>query len=322
MKKTLGLIALFIGSCAFGQQLPQFSQYQRNQYLVNPASAGVYDFVDVTLGGRMQWVGFGNAPNTAFATVTSPVSRTPRVPFNPALRISNGPIRNPEIKTGKLKHAVGGQLMMDQYGAFRKMYFGGTYALHIPVAKNYNLSFGTRLGLSNNTFLKDRAITLTPEMDNTYLDYTSGGLNRYMMDLGLGLYFYSKDLFIGVAADEVTRDLVSFGTGTPNFDTQIHFNFNAGYKFPISTNLTLQPSVLVKFMNPAPVSIDGNLQLEYKEWLWFGLGYRHTDAAVVMLGANISNKFKLGYSFDYTLSRINKYSAGGHELVLGLMLGR
>ena len=322
MKKIIGLIALVITGYAQAQQLPQYSQYLRNQYMVNPAAAGVYDFVDITLGGRLQWTGFDNSPKTTYLAITSPVSAKPKVRYNPALRISNGPIRNPEIKTGKLKHAVGGQVILDQYGAFRKLYFGGTYALHIPVAKNYNLSFGTRLGLSNNTFIKDNAVTLTPVLDNTYQSYIAGGLNRYMMDLGVGLYFYSKNMFIGVAADELTRDLVTFGTGTPNFNTQIHYNATAGVKFPISDNLTLTPAVLAKMMTPAPLSIEGSLQLEYKEWLWMGASYRHQDAVVAMVGLNISEKFKFGYSYDFNVSRIKNYSTGGHELVLGLMLGR
>jgi hypothetical protein len=37
---------------------------------------------------------------------------------------------------------------------------------------------------------------------------------------------------------------------------------------------------------------------------------------------NISNRFKLGYSFDFSISKFKNYSSGGHELVLGLMLGR
>jgi len=322
MKKVTGIFVFMCGAFAYGQQLPQYSQYLRNQYMVNPAAAGVYDFVDITLAGRLQWLGFENAPKTSYLSVTSPVSRTVKPKYNPSLRISSGPVRNPEIKTGKLKHAVGGQVIIDEYGAFRKLYFGGTYAIHIPVAKNYNLSFGTRLGISNNTFIKDRAIPLTPELDNTYQDFIAGGLNRYMMDLGIGMYFYSKNMFVGIAADDVTRDLVSFGNGTPNFNTQIHYTATAGWKIPLNDNISLTPAILAKYMSPAPVSIEGTVQVEYKEWLWAGVSYRHKDAVVGMVGLNINRMFKFGYSYDFNISRFRSYSAGGHELVLGIMLGR
>ncbi len=153
MKKIIVILGLIMaGTQVYGQQIPQYSQYLRNQFMVNPAAAGVYDFVDITISGRSQWSGFDGAPKTAYLSVASLLSKKPRVLYNPALRTSIGPVRNPEIKTGKLKHALGGQLLVDQYGAFTRQNAALTYAIHLPMSKNYNLSFGTRLGLSNNIF--------------------------------------------------------------------------------------------------------------------------------------------------------------------------
>lgn len=320
---------------AYGQQMPQFSQYLRNQYMVNPGAAGVYDFLDVTIGGRMQWVGFDNAPLSSYLYVSSPLNRSQRNRYNPALRTSIGPVRNPEIKTGKLKHALGGMVVADQYGAFRQLKAAVTYALHIPVAEKLNMSFGANVGLSNRAFLSDRAQTLNilePGLnytDATYDNFVQSS-NLNTIDIGAGLYFYNQNLFFGVAAEQLTRDFISFGgTNIVNVDPRMHINFTAGYKFPVADNLTLMPSVLVKFMQPAPVSLDGSLQLEYKEWLWFGLSYRqgiggfnNSDAIIAMAGLNISERFKFGYSYDYSISQFNQHTAGGHELVLGLMLGR
>ncbi len=330
MKKILFAIGILSFGSLYAQQEPQYSQYLRNQFMVNPAAAGVYDFVDVTMSGRWQWMGFGDEPRTAYLSVTSPISRTPRTRYNPALRISEGPVRNPEIKTGKMKHAVGGQLLADQYGAFRKMQVAGTYALHLPVSKTYNLSFGTRVGLSNNSFLQEKAVVLNttdPSQtyaggDNTYDQFISNSSSKYILDIGAGLYLYSKKAFFGISADQLTKDFVQFGSGTANFNYQMHFLATAGYKFPLNDNLTLTPALLAKMMSPAPLTIEGSLQLEYKEWLWMGASYRHTDAIVAMVGLNVSDRFKFGYSYDYSLSRMNNFNSGGHEIVLGLMLGR
>lgn len=328
MKRILVIISLVLAGGANSQQMPQYSQYLRNQYMVNPGAAGVYDFVDVTIGGRWQWVGFGDEPRTAYLSVTSPLTRNPRPKYNPALRISNGPVRNPEIKTGKFKHAVGGQLMADQYGAFRKLQLSGTYAIHMPVSKKMNLSFGTRIGLSNNTFLRDKAQVLNmvdqtqTYTDDTYNTFAADQTSKYILDIGAGLYLYSKNLFVGIAADQLTKDMVEFGSGSANFNNQMHFVGTAGYKIPLNENLSLTPAVLAKMMSPAPLSIEGSLQLEYKEWLWAGVSYRHKDAVIGMLGLNISERFKFGYSYDFSLSRFKDFSGGGHEIVLGLMLGR
>jgi hypothetical protein len=41
---------------------------------------------------------------------------------------------------------------------------------------------------------------------------------------------------------------------------------------------------------------------------------------VGMLGLNVNQRFKFGYSYDFSLSRFKDVSAGGHEIVLGIML--
>ena len=283
-------------------------------------AAGVYDFTDVTVSGRMQWLGFTNAPTTSYASISAPLSKKVRERYNPSLRISSGPIANPEIKTDKTKHAVGGQVVADQFGAFRKIQFSGTYAFHLKVSTNYMLSFGTKVGLSNNSFLQDKAIVKNPGTDVTYTDYTANMANQNILNIGAGLYLYSNRLFLGIAGDQLTRNMVSFGSSTSNFDPAMHFNITGGVKLNLTDSLTLTPAFLVKYMSPAPPSIEGTVQLEYKERFWGGFSYRHKDAVIIMAGLNISRRFKFGYSYDFSISRFNAYSKGGHELVLGIML--
>ena len=328
MKTTIFIFALTICGVLNAQQIPQYSQFQRNQFMINPAAAGVYDFVDITMSGRWQWLGVDDSPKTSYLAFSVPVRFTPKY-YNPGIRTSSGPVENPDIKTGKLKHTFGGQLLADQYGAFRKFSFSGTYAIHMPITKKVNLSFGVKAGLSNNSFLADQAQVLNimaPDQnqydDITYTNFIKNQSNKYIMDVGAGLYLYSKNLFFGFAAEQLTRDMVEFGQGTANFDPQLHYSILGGYKIPINNNFTLTPGFLIKYMTPAPVSIDANIQLEYKNWLWMTLGYRHTDAVIAMVGMNISKRFKFGYSYDFSVSRFNSYSSGGHELTLGLMIGR
>jgi hypothetical protein len=35
---------------------------------------------------------------------------------------------------------------------------------------------------------------------------------------------------------------------------------------------------------------------------------------------NLSQRWKLGYSYDFSVTKMNQVSSGGHELVLGIML--
>lgn len=329
MKLLITIISTFFVVQLYAQQLPQYSQYFRNQVMMNPGAYGMYDFTDITLGGRYQWVGFDNSPKTAYGYFST-VLNSKKSRYNPSLRTSNGPFRNPRVSTGKVKHALGGQIVIDEYGAFRQYSFAGVYAIHMPLTRTTNLSFGTKVGISNNSFLQERATVLTqmagyngPAMsDPEYDSYIANQSNLNYLDIGAGFYYYGDRFFVGVSSDQLTQDLVSFGSGTADFDPTMHFNFTGGYKFDLNDNVTLMPAVLIKYMKPAPLSIEGSLQFEYQEWLWFGLSYRHTDAVVGMVGCNISERFKFGYSYDFTISRLNQMNSGGHEVILGIMLGR
>ena len=321
----LRYINIAIFSCltigiSFSQQMPQYSQYLRNQFMINPGAAGVYDFTDVTLAGRTQWVGFTNAPMTTYFSISAPLKAGKGV-YNPGTHLSTGLAKNPEIKTGKIKHAVGSQLVADQYGAFRKIQFSGSYAIHLPITKTMNLSFGTKIGMTTNTFLQDRAVVANVGGDNTYTNYTSNQGNRNILNIGTGLYLYSKSMFFGVSADQLTRNMVTFGSGTANFDPKVHFNVTGGVKIPlVNSDFTITPSFLVKYMQPTLPIVEGTVQFEYKESIWIAASYRHTDALIAMFGMNISNRFKIGYSYDFSTSKFKTYSSGGHELILGIML--
>ena len=70
MKKYITIISVCIlflmSNKNHAQQLPIYSQYMFNDYLINSAYAGTYDFTPVILNHRNQWIGFGeSAPQTS-----------------------------------------------------------------------------------------------------------------------------------------------------------------------------------------------------------------------------------------------------------------
>jgi type IX secretion system PorP/SprF family membrane protein len=46
------------------QQLPQYSQYMMNKFLINPAVAGSEGYTAFNLTAREQWIGFEDSPRT------------------------------------------------------------------------------------------------------------------------------------------------------------------------------------------------------------------------------------------------------------------
>jgi hypothetical protein len=74
---------------------------------------------------------------------------------------------------------------------------------------------------------------------------------------------------------------------------------------------------LVKQMNPAPISIDLSARVTFENGFWAGMNYRHSSALGFLVGMNFSKSIRLGYSYDLITNRLNNFSFGGHELILG-----
>ena len=77
MKKfiTFNIIALTLlcGISAFGQQIPQFTQYMFNTISINPAYAGSRETLSLVGLHRSQWIGLDGGPSTQTFSIHSPM---------------------------------------------------------------------------------------------------------------------------------------------------------------------------------------------------------------------------------------------------------
>src|SRR5947208_12010029 len=70
------LLLLFLNVCSvFAQQRPYYTQYILNNYIINPAIAGIENYWDVKVSHRHQWVGLEGAPVTTYLTIQGPLSK-------------------------------------------------------------------------------------------------------------------------------------------------------------------------------------------------------------------------------------------------------
>lgn len=312
---------------SYAQQIPQYSQYIGNQYVINPAAAGAQDYLALTLAGRLQYAGFENGPKTSYLYFAAPASKLRNGRINRTygkVRSNNKSVAHPRMRISSSIHAFGAQLIADQYGPFRTFQLKGTYAYHLSLNRDYRLSFGANLGLSSRSFLQDRAEVLSSMTnlgysDLTYTNYTSNQSAQYTLDLDAGIYFYGKGAFAGFTANQLTGDLVKFGNLQANFAPKMHFALTGGYEFRLNTAYTLTAATLMKYVYNAPFSAEVGLQSKYKEVFWFGAAFRIKDAVVVGLGCEISKRLKIGYSFDLPVTQMIRNSAGAHEITIGLM---
>jgi type IX secretion system PorP/SprF family membrane protein len=90
-----------------------------------------------------------------------------------------------------------------------------------------------------------------------------------------------------------------------------------GIVLGLSRNVEFRPTMLVKMTQAAPIQTDLTAMFIFNKVLEFGGMYRTGDAFGVLLGYNLENNLRIGYSFDWShgvqTARVN---AGSHELML------
>lgn len=277
------------------QQLALYSQFMVNDYVMNPAIAGRHDYFEAMSANRYQWIGITDAPRTYSLSV-------------------NGP--------GKREHiGVGGYLFTDIVGPTRRIGADFTYAYHAKLTEKMKLSFGLSAGVLQ--FAVDGSkITLHDPID---LVISNGYQSVLLPDFGFGFYLYQDNWWIGSALPQIYPAKIKFfdySGGDPNGKLATHSYSMAGYKFHLGEDFILEPSVLVKYVKPAPVQIDGGLRAIYKETIWVGGTFRTNDAFSIMAGYVYKQNLSFSYAHDFTTTNIRNYSTGTHELILSVRFGK
>jgi type IX secretion system PorP/SprF family membrane protein len=321
------LITFFGISAAVAQQRPQYSQYSLNNYLVNPAIGGIENYSDVKMGFRKQWAGLEGAPQTMYASFHTSIGNEDRNRTS-GRSMMRGAVgrsysrtkvnRNNKFHRARPHHGIGATIQRDQTGPIQNTSMTASYAFHLPVTQRIKVSMGAAGGFNQFT-LNRRAMTTVVTQDPALY---SNRLNSMKLDMGLGTWVYSDNFFVGLSA----MDLLANTSGKSQVNSQLEPNFTnphiyltGGYRFYVSNDLTLIPSAMVKYSQPA-TAVDINLKAMAYERVWAGVSYRHQDAVSVMAGVSISPTFDISYSYDAVTSELRNASSGSHEIVVGLKL--
>jgi len=148
-------------------------------------------------------------------------------------------------------------------------------------------------------------------------------------DVSFGVLAYSKDLYVGLSIKHLNTPNEQVLTSSDGFDNGLPTKYilMAGGEIPLGRRNNqqfrpfLSPNVLfVKQANFYQI----NLGLYGGFSTFFaGLAYRHagrnSDALITSIGFR-QGMYRIGYSFDYTVSQLGIQSGGAHELAFQLRL--
>ena len=343
--KKIFLIILIVFHFLIGkaQQEIQSSQFMLNPFLLNAAYSSVDDNTDLKVGYRSQWVGIEGAPETSYMSLHGPIGK-PRWG-----RTHPGDFHN--------WHGAGVVMIQDNIGAYRNIRLNANYSYNLKLTSGtefgYNHHDGLRFALGvfvgMNQFNIDTDILSKSKKqgsgnimnNNTVIDPAylalSDDWTHASIDLSFGGMLYYEDAFyLGGSITQILENDIALGIDA-RFSR--HYFITGLTKLEVSEEFYVIPSAILKMVSGAPLSWNANIRLDWKDNYYAGIGYRSSDAIILMLGTQIrwgeeiknfrvsKNRYMmyLYYSYDYTVSALGnndnlQFSRGAHEITLGFLL--
>jgi type IX secretion system PorP/SprF family membrane protein len=287
MKKLIPICIFLILAVPdiIAQQIPPLSQYSLNPYAINPAAIATNDQLQLAFSFRKLWAGIDGSPSIQFLSGNMQVAEA---------------------------MGAGMKIFNYQAGPLRKTGLEATYSYHLPLDQNgTRLSFGLS-GLLYQVYLNKSDLSIEEPDDEVFL-----GSDKMMVpDASFGMYLYHEKYYVGLAVPQLFNRNVDFKSDGILQQKQVrHYYLHGGYIFELSPELTLEPSLLFKFVEAGLFQADVNTLLTYKESVLFGLSLRTSDAFIIRLGYRAKD-FIVGYSFDLVLNELKAQTFGSHEILL------
>lgn len=301
MTRTVRLTALCVALGGFAAinvmgQDPQFTQFYANPLYLNPAFAGTARCPRVVLNYRNQW------PALTGTFVTTSASYDQHV--------------------DGLMGGLGLIVTNDQAGkgTLNTTSVSGIYAYQQAISPKFSLKAGFQATYFQKS-LDWSKLTFGDQIDprrgfiyNTN-DVPRGG-SVGNADFSAGVLGYTDVFFVGFAVHHLTQPNESLIVGESKLPMKI--TGHAGAAIPLGMNgkygearTRISPNVLYQ-QQAAFTQLNLGLYVDHGP-ITAGVWYRTRDSFIALLGFQ-TDKFKFGYSYDLTTSKLTTQTAGSHEV--------
>ena len=290
-KKIIKLSLLLFSGVIFSQQDAQFTQYMYNTININPGYAGSRKAMSFFILHRTQWVGLEGAPITNTASVNTPISGS--------------------------NLGIGVSIVNDKIGPSSENNLALDLSYSIRTSEQYELSLGIKAtaNLLNIDFNKLNKHDPNDPIFEENID------NKFSPNVGFGAYLHSDATYLGISAPHLleTKHFDGYaGAGASSHVAKENLNLYliAGHVFDLSYDFKFKPSLLVKYVNGAPLQVDLSANMMYDNKFVLGLAYRWSAAVSMMAGFQATDSWFIGYGYDLETTQLANYNSGSHELFL------
>jgi len=308
------------------QQMPLYSQYMYNRFLINPSAAGSEGYTSFNITAREQWVGYAGAPSTYSLSFQTRFLKK-KYSLKKNLFGNNRYVAKTEGRTG-----LGIGLISDNNGLVQRTGFQVAYSYHVWVQDYTQLSMG--LAATGYHYIINADYDSFKDPAEPWLtDNMRRGV--FVPDINFGLYLLNDRYTLGFSAESMLGAAAKIGDGSVDslkaynkFRMSRHYYVFGSYSFLTAKDFEIEPSALLKMSEQILPQADIGITFIYDQTIWAGIAYRTGGFyGKGSYGALIGSlrmrwgKMYIGYSYDYTLSEIQNVTGGSHELVLALKLG-
>ncbi len=285
-----------LGNQAHAQD-PQFTQFYANPLYLNPAFAGSKRCPRVNLNYRNQWPAFAGQYETYSASYDQHVNA--------------------------LSGGLGGYVYSDLQGngTLRTINISAIYSYTLEVSRSFSIKAGFQATYMQQSIDWSR-LTFGDMIDERYgfvyeTQETPGTDQINGADFSVGFLGYSDKFYAGFAVHHLAEPQASFFSDN---DSRIYrkYTLHGGMNIPFNERYpeegAISPNILYMQQGPARQLLFG---LYAKKGPFVaGLWYRNQDAFIVLAGLQ-TEKFRFGYSYDITTSRLTNEPGGSHEISVG-----
>jgi len=293
---------LLIGNIS-AQQMPVYSQYFINGFVLNPALAGSDGTVKYQVSARDYMIGVGASPKTYTASGNGRLLRQ-------RLAVNKGKLSSQSGKVG-----MGGLVFSDHNGLVNRIGLQYTYAYHIDFFGSL-LSLGISAAVSQTRIDAHKLDFNDPE---PLLREGFGNL-AYVPDAVLGVFYKKQEYYIGLTASNLFQRSIRFGEFDYNYILYRHYFLHGGTAFDAGVNSCLAPSFLLKATSNGLVQGELSTRFSYRDDFWLAATYRTPQIAALMAGIRAQSLF-ISYTYEYNFNPISSFSFGAHEINLIYRIG-
>ncbi len=280
-----GLLVL-LGIPALAQLNPMGSIYYQNQFLANPAMAGIEKGLNLNAALKTQWTGVDGGPRIQYLT-------------------GDYGLQNDKVGLGILFYNEGA-------GAINRTRATVTYAYHLPLNGGTEfIDFGLSAGIMNEwvDFGKVKG-DLDDDVLNSFND------RRLYLDGDFGAAYRTDKLTIQGALPNLKRFFKRDQIRNV-VDRSIYF-LAAGYKFTTDKLInSIEPKLVYRGVQNYDGIFDAGVNLQFLDQKLMLNGiYHSTNSFTGGFGANYKNQFSILFQYTTNTSKMQNYSNGEFEVGL------